>query len=68
MVASTTLHRGRPPAARIIDGRVVTSSSSMMRGLVRATYARQRDDRETGNAIGAGDTVLTTDVCVTGSG
>jgi len=36
--------------------------------LVRATYARQRDDRGTDNAIGAGDTVLTTDVCVTGSG
>jgi hypothetical protein len=39
-----------------------------MRGLVSATYARRRDDRRAGIAIGVGDTVLTTDVCVTGSG
>ena len=31
---------GTPPAARTMVGIVVTSSSSMIRGLVRATYAR----------------------------
>jgi hypothetical protein len=74
-VASTTLHRGNPPAARIIDGSVVTRSSSMMRGLVSATYALRRDVRGTRRAIGLGDTVIgtvfgavATEVWVTGSG
>jgi len=37
MVASTTVSRGRPSAASTMAGSVVTSSSSMMRGLVSAT-------------------------------
>jgi hypothetical protein len=75
IVASTTLHLGKPPAARIIVGRVVTSSNSMMRGLVSATYALSRDVRGAGRAIGLGDRVVgtvfgavATEVCVTGSG
>ena len=38
-VASTRPSGGRPRAASIIVGTVVTSSSSMIRGLVSATYA-----------------------------
>jgi hypothetical protein len=36
MVASTSCHFGKPLAARTIAGSVVTSSSSMIRGLVSA--------------------------------
>ena len=39
MVSSTSRSGGTPPAARNIAGTVVTSSSSMIRGLVRPTYA-----------------------------
>src|SRR4051794_12068378 len=38
-VAATTPSPGTPPAARNITGTVVISSNSMMRGLVRPTYA-----------------------------
>ena len=37
IVASTSHNDGTPPSARNITGTVVTSSSSMMRGLVRPT-------------------------------
>jgi len=36
IVTSTTDQRGKPPAARTIAGSVVTSSNSMIRGLVSA--------------------------------
>jgi hypothetical protein len=36
-VAISSRHEGQPPAASIIAGTVVTSSSSMIRGLVSAT-------------------------------
>jgi hypothetical protein len=39
MVSRTRSSGGTPPAARNIAGTVVTSSSSMIRGLVRFTYA-----------------------------
>ena len=38
-VATTSHHDGMPRRARIMAGTVVTRSNSMMRGLVRATYA-----------------------------
>ena len=41
-VASTVSGSGTPRWARIITGTVVTSSSSMTRGFVSATYARRR--------------------------
>ena len=46
---------GMPLSATTMVGRVVTSSSSMMRGLVSATYAAARDltSKETGRAIAA---------------
>src|SRR5262245_42244246 len=40
-VAKTGHSGGTPPAARNITGTVVTSNSSMMRGFVKATYARR---------------------------
>ncbi len=39
-VAATSDVPGHPSAAITIDGTVVTSSSSMMRGFVSLTYAR----------------------------
>src|SRR2546423_1023708 len=65
---------GRPCAARNIVGTVVTSSSSMMRGLVRATYARTTASAEraadtctTAGLVGATSvSVLTTTRCHTG--
>jgi hypothetical protein len=39
MVSSTSPSGGTPPAARNMAGTVVTSSSSMIRGLVSPTYA-----------------------------
>jgi hypothetical protein len=39
-VATTCHQDGSPRAASIMAGNVVTSSSSMIRGLVSATYAR----------------------------
>ena len=41
-VATTSRSEGQPPAATTIVGTVVTSSSSIMRGLVRATKAPKR--------------------------
>ena len=48
-VAATSPSAGTPPAAKNITGTVVSSSSSITRGLVRPTYAattsRQSRDR-----------------------
>jgi hypothetical protein len=41
-VAATSQVPGQPPAARTIAGTVVIRRSSMIRGLVRATYAASR--------------------------
>src|SRR3954470_16162524 len=41
-VQKTSFSGGTPRAARNMAGTVVTSSSSMMRGLVSATYAETR--------------------------
>ena len=49
-VANTSHGDGMPRAASIIAGTVVTSSSSMMRGLVSATYARSTSVRRRGPA------------------
>src|SRR3954471_22446643 len=53
---------GQPRAASIITGTVVTSSSSMMRGLVRATY-----DRTTANGNRADLTSAVTSAGVVGA-
>ena len=54
-VASTRPRFGRPCAASIMAGTVVTSSNSMIRGLVSATYSdttcATRDDLETADGI-----------------
>src|SRR5436190_735858 len=54
-VATIRPTAGMPLLATTIVGRVVTRSSSMMRGLVSATYAPTRDltSKETGRAIAA---------------
>ncbi len=52
---------GTPRSARNITGTVVTSSSSMIRGFVRATYARtvRRHERVVGESSRVDSRVVT---------
>ncbi len=62
-VTATSRSEGRPCEARIIVGTVVTSSSSMMRGFVSATYAaaleRRRPSESAPATAGRGTTAVT---------
>ena len=65
MVASTTDQPGNPCAASTMAGNVVTSSSSMIRGLVSATLARTGPETASPHLRHGGRSTGATGVCVT---
>jgi hypothetical protein len=58
-VATSVTVDGQPRAASTMTGTVVTSSSSMIRGLVNATYARTTEPADLGAATAAAGAVVT---------